>query len=111
MDLRRSGRHIMNNKLFCGDNLAIMRSMEDESVDLIYLDPPYYTKRDFKSFDDRWKSLDTYLEFMSLRINECHRLLKETGTFYLHCDRNAVHYLKVKIDKIFGYNNFRNQIG
>ena len=115
MDLRQSGRHIMNNKLYLGDNLEIMKSMEDESVDLICTDPPFNSGRSYKSndkiqFNDKWKSMDDFLDFMKPRLIEIHRLLKETGSFYLHCAPSASHYLKVLLDQIFGYKNFRNEI-
>ena len=104
--LRRSSM----NQIFIGDNLEIMRQMDDESVDLIYADPPYNSGRNYKDFDDRWDSREHYLDFMRIRLVEIHRLLKKSGTFYLHCDLSAVHYLKTELDNIFGSNNFRNQI-
>ena len=100
----------MNNKLYVGDNLAIMRSLPDESVDLIATDPPFYSKKNYKEFDDRWSSLEEFIEFMRLRLIEMRRLLKETGSIYVHCDQSASHYLKVEMDKIFGRENFRNDI-
>lgn len=101
---------IETNKLHLGDNLDIMKSLLDESIDLIYADPPFNTGRDWVEFDDRWDSLSGYLDFMTTRIKEIHRLLKPTGSFYLHCNTNASHYLKVEVDKIFSIKNFRNEI-
>lgn len=98
------------NKLYLGDNLQIMRGMEDESVDLVIADGPFFSQQRFNDFNDRWKSIEAYLEFMMIRCKEMYRLLKSTGSFYLHCDQAASHYLKVKLDKVFGYNNFQNQI-
>lgn len=98
------------NKLYLGDNLDIMKSMKEKTVDLVITDPPFCSQRDYQDFDDRWKSIDDFLEFMELRIIEIHRILKGNGTFYLHCDQAASHYLKVLIDRIFGQSNFRNQI-
>lgn len=98
------------NVLHLGDNLEVMKSLPDESVDLIYCDPPFNTGRDFVEFDDRWDSLSGYLDFMIPRLHEIHRLLKLTGSFYLHCDPTASHYLKVETDKVFNINQFRNEI-
>ena len=105
----------MNNKLFIGDNLSIMRSLPNESIDLIATDIPFNSGRSYSSkngieFDDRWSSLEEFIEFMKLRLIEMHRLLKETGSVYVHCDQSASHYLKVEMDKIFGVDNFKNDI-
>lgn len=61
-------------------------------------------------FEDSWDSLNDYLDYMQDRLIECKRVLKKTGSIFLHCDRNASHYLKVLMDKIFGENNFRSEI-
>ena len=98
------------NKIYCGNNLDIMKTMDTESIDLIYLDPPYFSQKNYGDFNDFWNSLDDYLTFMKLRLQEMHRILKDTGSIYLHVDWHAVHYLKVEMDKIFGYNNFQNEI-
>ena len=93
------------------DNLNTMRGMESKSVDLCYADPPFNTGKDWGQFDDRWEGgLDGYLHFMKPRLAEIHRLLKDTGSLYLHCDTNASHYLKVMLDGIFGICNFKNEI-
>lgn len=110
------------NKLICGDNLEILaKFFKPESVDLIYIDPPFFSNRNYeiiwgdeaeiRSFDDRWEGgINVYVNWMKERVLELHRILKPTGTFYLHCDWHAGHYLKVMCDDIFGYNNFRNEI-
>lgn len=143
------------NYLYLGDCLNVLRdSVEDESVDLIYIDPPFNSKRDYNiffdnkeiqtqrvAFDDTWtlksiqdslgelhnlrtdkiyKLLTTYQEvaphafpylvMMSLRILELHRVLKPTGSFYLHCDPTMSHYLKTVCDLIFEVKNYRNEI-
>jgi DNA modification methylase len=98
------------NQIILGDNLEVMRGMEAETVDLCYIDPPFFTQKDWGSFSDVHKSLDHYLEFLELRVSEIHRLLKPTGSFYLHLDYHAVHYAKVILDEIFGYKNFKNEI-
>jgi site-specific DNA-methyltransferase (adenine-specific) len=126
--------------------------LNSESVDLIYLDPPFNTKRTYSapigskaagaSFKDMWtwqdvdeyhldtlavhspaltkyivsigeihgKPMMAYLTYMSQRIVEMHRVLKETGSLYLHCDSTASHYLKILLDFVFGKNNFRNEV-
>ena len=98
------------NQLFQGDNLNIMRDLPDASIDLICTDPPFNTGKDWGAFDDRWGSLDKYLKFMEPRLEECRRLLKDTGSLYLHCDPTASHYLKVMLDGVFGIKQFRNEI-
>jgi len=104
-----------NRTLYFGDNLDILREkFPDESIDLVYLDPPFFTQTDWtknrNTFGDKWKDMNEYINFMSLRLKELHRVLKPTGTIYLHCDWHASHYLKIEMDKIFGYNKFRNEI-
>jgi DNA modification methylase len=93
--------------------------MEPESVDLIYLDPPFFSNRNYeviwgdagevRSFDDRWEGgMEVYIAWMGDRLRACHRVLKPTGSIYLHCDWHASHYLKVRMDEIFGMKNFLN---
>ena len=97
--------------LHCGDCLEIMGDMPSDSIDLIATDPPFNTGKDWGQFNDKWDGgLDGYLDFMKPRLQEMHRLLKDTGSLYLHCDTNASHYLKVMLDGIFGMDNFRNEI-
>ena len=109
------------NRLIWGDNLAIMRSLPDESIDLIYIDPPFFSGRNYnkifgdedeeRTFRDIWDGgLETYLAWMNARLYEMKRLLKSTGSIFVHIDWHAAHYLKVEMDKIFSYNNFRNEI-
>jgi site-specific DNA-methyltransferase (adenine-specific) len=147
--------------LYFGDNLDILRSeIKSESVDLVYLDPPFNSKRDYnllfktpkghesdaqiKAFDDTWRwgaqaerefdellhqpntdvsemiqamrhflkesDVMAYLVMMTNRLLELHRVLKPSGSLYLHCDPTASHYLKIILDNIFGSNNFRNEL-
>lgn len=150
------------NKLFFGDNLDIMRELHNSHpegfIDLVYIDPPFNSKRNYnilfedadlsdtkaqkEAFADTWsnvsyvdtlnqladlnkrlydflKALDTisnskssvsYLTTMAIRLVYIHKLLKDTGSFYLHCDPTMSHYLKVICDFIFGEKNFRNEI-
>ena len=104
----------MNATLREGDCLDVMRSMDSESIDLIYLDPPFNTGKDRyqagKSFDDNWEDDRDYLQFMAERLRDMRRLLKPTGSIYLHCDPTMSHYLKVEMDGIFGKDNFCNEV-
>ncbi len=154
-------RAITENTLFYGDNLDILRQyFIDECVDLIYLDPPFNSSRNYNvlfkdekgleseaqiiAFEDTWhwtpeaehtyikllthapqqvavilealrasigtNQMMAYLTMMSIRLIELHRVLKPTGSLYLHCDPTASHYLKIILDAIFGAQNFRNEI-
>ena len=139
------------NRLYFGDCLEVMRrDIPDGSVDLVYLDPPFNSKRLYNAFiggaqwvafDDTWRwheAIDdfhevasdvrlastveglrtilgegsnlAYLSYMANRLRECHRVLKDTGSIYLHCDPTMSHYLKVVLDGIFGVGNFKNDI-
>jgi len=155
------------NKLFYGDNLTIMKNMPSDSVDLIYLDPPFNSNRSYnllyknttglpipeqiEAFCDTWEldfekseiafeiphimqkygintdlvhfwhymvealkntntKLLAYLVYMTIRLLEMYRLLKTTGSIYLHCDPTASHYLKIILDGIFDEKNFKNEI-
>ena len=151
---------VLGNTLYCGDNLEVLREhVRDESVDLIYLDPPFKSNQDYnvlfreqddsrsvaqiKAFRDTWQWDQTaaaayrevveaegraspvmqafrtflgpsdmlaYLSMMAPRLLELRRVLKPTGSLYLHCDPTASHYLKLLLDAIFGPTSFRNEI-
>jgi len=110
------------NRLILGDNLEIMKTLESDSVDLIYLDPPFFSNRNYeviwgdegeiRSFKDRWSGgIDHYIMWLKERVIEMHRVLKRTGSIFLHCDWHAQAYIRVGIlDKIFGINNYVNEI-
>ncbi len=98
------------NTVYLADNLEFLRSIKSNFIDLIYIDPPFYSGVDYKEFLDIWKSLETYLEFMKERIIEMHRVLKEIGSFYIHCDASAIFVLKPLCDEIFGSEYFRREI-
>jgi DNA modification methylase len=105
--------------IYCGDCLDQLRKLPDSCVDLIYIDPPFNSNRDYevfwgetkekRSFDDRHESTKAYIDFMRPRCLELSRVLKETGSFYYHCDWHASHYVKVMLDQIFGENRFVNE--
>ena len=138
--------------VFTGDNLYVMRGMNSESVDLIYLDPPFNSNRAYAApigseaagaaFKDTWtlsdvdlvehnrlkeenvglytlmesakhlhsKGMFSYLVMMAVRLQEMRRILKPTGSIYLHCDPTADSYLRLVMDGIFGHGNFRNEV-
>lgn len=106
--------------IYCGDNLDQLRKLPDACVDLIYIDPPFNSNRNYevfwgetkekRSFEDRHESTQAYIEFMRPRCVELARVLKKTGSFYYHCDWHASHYVKVMLDQIFGENSFENEI-
>ncbi|TFG16995.1 MAG: site-specific DNA-methyltransferase [Promethearchaeota archaeon] len=98
------------NNVYQEDNLAFLKKVESNSINLIYIDPPFYTGIDYKEFSDSWSSLDQYLTFMEKRIIEMHRVLKQEGSFYMHCDTNASYDLKPLCDDIFDRDNFRREI-
>ncbi len=148
------------NTLYYGDNLEILqRYIKDESVDLVYLDPPFNSNANYnvlfaqkdgaqssaqiQAFEDTWQwdqnaiqtytrevekggpvadalrafnlilgdsNMMAYLTMMAPRLQELRRVLKPTGSLYLHCDPTASHYLKVLLDMVFGAENFRNEI-
>lgn len=111
----------LENRLIWGDNLSVMRSLPDESTDLIYLDPPFFSGRNYncisgdndeiRTFNDIWDGgLPTYLKWLNARLWEMKRLLKPTGSIFVHLDWHACHYVKCELDKIFGYDNFTNEL-
>ncbi|MGC2259787.1 MAG: site-specific DNA-methyltransferase, partial [Candidatus Sulfotelmatobacter sp.] len=151
---------MQKNCLYYGDNLTVLREhIKDESVDLIYLDPPFNSRQDYNvlfaekdgtrsssqimAFEDTWEwnmdaeaafeeiverggsvsdamrafrtflghsDMMAYLAMMAPRLIELHRVLKETGSIYLHCDPTASHYLKMLMDAVFGPQHLRNEI-
>jgi DNA modification methylase len=112
----------MMNQLILGDCLEVLKKLPDESVDLIYLDPPFFSnrnyeviwgdKREIRSFEDRWSGgIDHYIAWLKERFEQMHRVLKITGSIFLHCDWHANAEIKVFIlNKIFGEQNFRGEI-
>jgi DNA modification methylase len=109
------------NQLFFGDNLHIMRSLPSESIDLIYIDPPFFSQQTYnvlfgdqnelRSFKDIWEGgLNGYLVWLNARLYEMKRLLRETGVIVLHLDWHAGHYVKTEMDRLFGYERLVNEI-
>ena len=142
---RQGGANWANRTIWTGDNLSVMRGMNSESVDLIYLDPPFNSNRDYAApigskaagaaFKDTWTLDDVDLAWhgeiaeqnpavyavidaagishgpgmKSYLIMMAVRLLKPTGSLYLHCDPTASAYLKLLLDAVFGSGNFRKR--
>ncbi|MBI4723019.1 MAG: restriction endonuclease [Candidatus Stahlbacteria bacterium] len=112
---------MINNVLYCGDNLEVLEKLEKESIDLIYIDPPFFSNKQYevvwgdeaekRSFEDRWEGgTEHYIGWMKPRVQLMYEVLKPTGSFYLHCDWHANAHLRIMLDDIFGRNNFRNEI-
>jgi len=110
----------MINQIIYGDCLDKMLLIEKESIDLIYLDPPFFTEKKHRlknrersqefSFDDIWDSNKEYTDFLKKRILLMSTLLKETGSIFVHCDKNAEHFIRMLLDQIFGVDNFQSEI-
>ncbi|UJF24459.1 hypothetical protein L0B52_09040 [Suttonella sp. R2A3] len=110
----------MINTILNGDCLDEMRSIEESSIDLIYLDPPFFTERKHTlmnrertkefSFDDSWGSDKGYAEFLKERIEIMHSLLKDTGSIFVHCDKSGEHIVRAILDQVFGVTNFQSEI-
>lgn len=109
------------NQLILGDNLEVLRTIPSETIDLIYIDPPFFSGRTYnviwgdtnevRTFYDIWEGgIDSYLIWLNARLWEMRRVLKKSGSIYVHCDWHASHYIKTEMDKIFGYENFVNEI-
>ena len=106
--------------ILLGDCIKELKSIDEKAIDLIYLDPPFFTQkkqslktRDNKkeySFEDSWKDIHAYKNFIHERLVECKRVLKKTGSIFLHCDRSASHYLRIALDEVFEMNNFQSEI-
>lgn len=112
---------LQQNRLIFGDNLHVMRMLPSNSIDLIYIDPPFFSGRNYnvvfgdsnevRSFEDIWEGgMPGYLTWLNARLLEMKRLLKPNGSIYVHCDWHASHYIKIELDKIFGYDTFINEI-
>ena len=113
--------HLPPHRLFLGDNLYVLRQLPSESVDLIYIDPPFFSNRSYtqiwgddnevRSFEDIFQDgMFSYLAWLNARLWEMKRVLKSAGSIYVHCDWHASHYIKCEMDKIFGYSNFMNEL-
>jgi len=108
------------SEVILGDSLVTMKRIKNASVDLVYLDPPFFTNRNHSaitrdrskkfSFSDVWNDLSEYAEFMEIRLREVHRVLKDTGSVFVHCDKSANFLLRVLLDSLFEPEQFRSEI-
>lgn len=118
--MQRSSALVDTRIVYCGDCLEQLRRLPDACVDLVYIDPPFNSNRNYevfwgetkekRAFEDRHESTQAYIEYMRPRCVELARVLKKTGSFYYHCDWHATHYIKVMLDQILGEGNFVNEI-
>ncbi|MDD5552074.1 MAG: DNA methyltransferase [Candidatus Pacebacteria bacterium] len=109
------------NKLICGDNLEELSKLPKNSVDLIYIDPPFFTHKQYevvwgdeaevRSYKDRWEGgVEHYIGWLKPRVQVMYEVLKKTGSFYIHCDWHANSHIRIMLDEIFGGENFQNEI-
>jgi site-specific DNA-methyltransferase (adenine-specific) len=111
---------MLTNQVLLGDCLEILKNIDNNFVDLIYLDPPFFTQKTHKlsskdnsreySFEDNWENISEYQNYIKKRLVECRRVLKTTGSIFLHCDKSASHYLRFALDEVFGFENFQSEI-
>ncbi len=110
----------MVDKIIYGDCINELEKIEPCSIDLIYLDPPFFTQKTQKlktrdnsieySFKDTWSNIKEYTKYIQKRLQKCKKTLKDTGSIFLHCDRSATHYLRISLDEVFGSENFQSEI-
>ncbi|MBK8405179.1 MAG: site-specific DNA-methyltransferase [Saprospiraceae bacterium] len=108
------------NKIYHGNCVEKLKEIEANKVDLIYFDPPFFTQRKHSltnkdnsktyEFDDKYNSIEEYLELVENVLLESKRVLKNTGSVFLHCDKTASHNIRVVMDKVFGRENFQSEI-
>lgn len=114
------GHHMKVDQIIDGDAVASMKILPANSVDLVYFDPPFFSQKSHTlsnkgaekvfSFDDCWDSLDSYLDLIRDVLFESKRVLRDTGSVFLHCDRYASHHIRVLMDEVFGVENFQSEI-
>jgi|SRR5690554_2285071 len=108
------------NKITHGDCQLVLKELKDEIADLVYFDPPFFTQkvhtlktRDNSityEFEDKYNSLEDYLKLIENVLIQCKRVLKDTGSVFLHCDKTASHNIRSILDKVFGRDNFQSEI-
>ena len=108
------------NKIYHGNCVEKLKEIEANKVDLIYFDPPFFTQRKHSltnkdnsktyEFDDKYNSIEEYLKLVENVLQESKRVLKNTGSVFLHCDKTASHNIRVVMDKVFGRENFQSEI-
>lgn len=98
---------LTENQFHVGDNLELLQKISNETVDMIYLDPPFNTGRNFHYYNDKFSD---YKSFMTSRIEECHRILKHNGNIIVHVEPKISHHIRNICDLVFGEANFKNEI-
>jgi len=111
---------MMLDTLYSGDCLSWLETIDPGSIDLVYLDPPFFTQKLQKSktrdntreycFSDTWANIEEYKSFLRFRIELCRRVLRDTGSIFVHCDSSASHHIRLILDEIFGPGNFQSEI-
>ena len=102
-----SDEEIQKNTFHIGDNVELLKKVNSDTIDMIYLDPPYNTGRNFHYFEDKFAD---FPKFMEERIKECHRVLKKDGNIIIHVEPRISHHIRLICDNIFGDSNFQNEI-
>ena len=111
----------LENVIYCGDNLTWLKKFPNDCIDLIYIDPPFFTHKQYevvwgdeaevRSYKDRWEGgIEHYIGWLKPRVQVMYEVLKPTGSFYIHCDWHANAHIRIMLDEIFGKENFRNEI-
>lgn len=108
--INKGGDCLELNKVYCMDNLELLKQMKNNSVDLIYCDILYNTGKRFKDYNDNLGTHQEAMEWYRPRLIEMKRVLKENGNILIHCDYHINSYIRVFMDELFGFNNFRNEI-
>ena len=113
-------KKVLDNEILLGDCIQILPTLGKNFVDLIYIDPPFFTQKEHKlksrvdkkafSFDDRWSSLDDYANYIEERLIVCKSALKTTGVLFFHCDTSANFIVRTLLNKVFGSQNFISEI-
>ncbi|NMH25228.1 DNA-methyltransferase [Flavobacterium solisilvae] len=108
------------NKIIHGNCVEKLKEIEDNKIDLIYFDPPFFTQKKHSltnkdssktyEFDDKYNSIDDYLSLIENVLEQSKRILKNSGSVFLHCDKTASHNIRVVLDKVFGRENFQSEI-
>lgn len=108
------------DNLYCEDCLTKLKEAPADCVDLVYIDPPFFSQVNHKAktrdntqeyqFSDKWLDMKEYKSFIEERVRECKRVLKNTGSIFVHCDSSASHHLRLILDDVFGANNFQSEI-
>lgn len=117
---KRESDEMSDHTLHTGDCYSILQGIGDESIDLVYVDPPFFTQKIHSlttrdgartySFRDLWQSAEQYGDFLLPRLKECQRCLRNTGSLFFHCDDNSGHIARLLLDSVFGSENFRSEI-